>query len=91
MRVASTEQISRLYTRPARTPVNASPPPSRATAHDSENKMDRYSFLVGLLHPRHHAGFAGAFVAVGTALRPWARAAPRTDPGVRDYRTGLLP
>ena len=27
--------LSRLDTRPARTPVNASPPPSRATAHDS--------------------------------------------------------
>ena len=56
-RVGSTEQISRFNTRPARTPVNASPPPSRATAHDSENKMGRYSFLVGLLHPQHHAGF----------------------------------
>jgi hypothetical protein len=28
-------RISRLHTRPARTPVNASPPPSRAEAHDS--------------------------------------------------------
>ena len=31
-------------------------------------------------------------VAVGTALRPFrARAAPRADPSVRGYRTGLLP
>ncbi len=28
-------RISRLHTRPARTPVNASPPPSQAEAHDS--------------------------------------------------------
>jgi len=30
-------------------------------------------------------------VAVGTALSTWGRAAPRTDPSGRDYRTGLLP
>ena len=30
------KRISRLNTRPARPPVNASPPPLRATAHDSE-------------------------------------------------------
>jgi len=30
-------------------------------AHDSENKMDRYSFLVGLFHPQHHAGFGRRF------------------------------
>jgi len=29
-------KISRLNTRPARAPVNASPPPSRTSAHDSE-------------------------------------------------------
>ena len=32
-----------------------------------------------------------ASVAVGTALRLRVRAAPRTDPSERDYRTGLLP
>jgi len=55
--------ISRLNNRPARTPVNASPPSSRKTAHDSENKMDRYSFLVGLFHPQHHTGFGRRFRA----------------------------
>lgn len=32
-----------------------------------------------------------AGIAVGTALRSKARAAPRTDPSERDYRTRLLP
>jgi len=30
-------------------------------------------------------------VAVGTAFLQWVRAAPRTDPSVQRYRTGLLP
>ncbi len=34
---------------------------------------------------------AGTTVAVGTALHPGGRAAPRSDPSVRNYRTGLLP
>ncbi|MCY0994165.1 hypothetical protein OV203_43955 [Nannocystis sp. ILAH1] len=36
-----------------------------------------------------HVG--GRWIAVGTALRPSARAAPRTDPSERNYRTRLLP
>ena len=60
-RLRRCKSFSRLNNRPARTPVNASPPSSRKMAHDSENKMDRYSFLVGLFHPQHHAGFGRRF------------------------------
>ncbi len=70
------DSISRLNTRPARTPVNASPPASRQKAHDSENKMDRYSFLVGLLHPRHHAGFGRRF-RTGLSFKLLRDARPR--------------
>jgi hypothetical protein len=38
--------------------------------------VDRYSFIAEDLHLLHFAGFAGA---------------PRTDPGERNYRTGLRP
>ena len=56
-----TSAISELNTQPARTPVNASPPTSRQAAHDSENKVVRYSFLVRDFHSLHLASFAGAF------------------------------
>ena len=48
--------ISRLNTQPARTPVNASPPPLRATAHDSGDRAVRYAFSVWNSHPQHLAG-----------------------------------
>jgi hypothetical protein len=40
---------------------------------------------------RFHACRRQTAVAVGTAFPQWVRAAPRTDPSVRRYRTGLLP
>jgi hypothetical protein len=39
-----------------RSPVNASPRPSRATAHDSGSMWLRYSFIVRDLHPLLFAG-----------------------------------
>jgi hypothetical protein len=41
---------------PVRSPVNASPMPSRATAHDSGADVDRYSFIAKDLHPLLLAG-----------------------------------
>ena len=43
---------------PACSPVNASPTTLRPSAHDSEAKMVRYTFLVRLLHPLLHAGLS---------------------------------
>src|SRR6266511_2528917 len=41
--------------------------------------------------PAGRTALCWVLVAVGTALRLVARAAPRADPSERDYRTGLLP
>ena len=53
---------------------------------------------LGHLSPEMTMRYADTLVAVGTALRSGRdlrphrpRAAPRADPSVRDYRTGLLP
>src|SRR5713226_10172251 len=48
--------LSRLNGWPMRPPVNASPKPSRATAHDSGPNVDRYSFIVRDLHSLLLAG-----------------------------------
>ena len=48
--------LSRLNGWPMRSPVNASPRPSRTTAHDSGADVDRYSFIARDLHPLLLAG-----------------------------------
>ena len=48
--------LSRLDGWPMHSPVNASPSPSRATAHDSGADVDRYSFIARDLHPLLLAG-----------------------------------
>src|ERR1051325_11694826 len=50
--------ISELNGWPACSPVTASPTTLRPSAHDSEAKMVRYTFLARLLHPLLHAGLA---------------------------------
>ena len=52
--------ITRLNGWPVSSPVNASPCPSRVTAHDLGVDADRYSFIVMDLHHLLLAGFAGA-------------------------------
>ena len=66
-------KLSRLNGWPMRPPVNASPRPSRATAHELGADVDRYSFIVRDLHPLLLAGLP--------ALRKcfplsWQRSAP---------------
>ena len=48
--------LSRLNGWPMRSPVNASPKPSRATAHELGADVDRYSFIVRDLHSLLLAG-----------------------------------
>ena len=48
--------LSRLNGWPMRPPVNASPKPSRATAHELGADVDRYSFIVRDLHSLLLAG-----------------------------------
>ena len=48
--------LSRLNGWPMHSPVNASPWPSRTTAHDSGADVDRYSFIARDLHPLLLAG-----------------------------------
>ena len=63
-----TKFFSRLNGWPVSSPVNASPCPSRATAHELGVDADRYSFIVMDLHHLLLAGFAGA-LATGTESR----------------------
>ncbi len=69
-------------------------PPGRARS------IDRRHIALGMHRAQHRPIDRGSqhTVAVGTALRSGRdlrphrpRAAPRADPSVRDYRTGLLP
>ena len=48
--------LSRLNGWPMRPPVNASPKPSRVTAHELGADVDRYSFIVRDLHSLLLAG-----------------------------------
>ena len=69
--------ISRLNTRPARAPVNASPPPSRAPAHDSGSSWVASSFDVWLFHPLLSAGLSRR--TVRSTITRLARAPRRSD------------
>ena len=53
-----------------RSPVNASPRPSRVTAHDSGVDVARYSFIARDLHPLLFAGLPAhtALDPIGTIL-----------------------
>ena len=56
-------KLSRLNGWPMRPPVNASPRPSRAPAHELGADVDRYSFIARDLHPLLLAGLpAHAFL-----------------------------
>src|SRR5215471_20181683 len=59
--------LSRLDGWPMQSPVNASPWPSRTTAHDSGAEVDRYSFIARDLHPLLLAGLPALHNA---GLRP---------------------
>jgi hypothetical protein len=54
--------ISRLNGWPARSPVNASPKPSRVSAHDSGASVVCYTFTARDFHSLLFAGFAGALI-----------------------------
>jgi hypothetical protein len=54
--------LSQLNGWPARSPVNASPTPSRVLTHDSGASVVRYSFTARDLHSLLFAGFAGALI-----------------------------
>ena len=51
-------RFSKLISSPADASIYASPGPSRCPAQDSRSRWFRYSFLVGLFHPRLHAGLS---------------------------------
>lgn len=69
--------------------MNATPPPRRGV-RDSEGGLS--ICLAAVLTTAAAFGYdLGRAVAVGTSLSSRVRLAPRTDPSVRNYRTGLLP
>ena len=57
-------KLSRLNGWPMRTPVNASPRPSRATAHELGADVDRYTFIVRDLHPLLLTGLPALRISV---------------------------
>jgi hypothetical protein len=54
--------LSRLNGWPMRSPVNASPTPSRVLTHDSGASVVRYTFTARDFHSLLFAGFAGALI-----------------------------
>jgi hypothetical protein len=56
------EDFSRLNGWPMPSPVNASPPPSQMSPHDSEASVVRYTFTARDFHSLLFAGFAGALL-----------------------------
>ena len=71
--------ISRLNGWPARTPVNASPPPSRTTAHDSGPSWIATPSMSGVLIPFLMPVYPGAFLTFRTGAADQARAAFTPD------------
>jgi hypothetical protein len=45
-----------------RSPINASPPSSQMSPHDSAGSVARYTFTARDFHSRLFAGFAGALI-----------------------------
>ena len=56
------EDFSRLNGWPMRSPVNASPPSSQMSPHDSGASVVRYTFTARDFHSLLFAGFAGALI-----------------------------
>jgi hypothetical protein len=56
------EDFSRLNGRPVHSPINASPPPSQMSSHDSGASVVRYTFTARDFHSLLFAGFAGALI-----------------------------